>query len=125
MPSCVVGQLWWEGFHSRIWPNLVELYLFQQLHFPILVFMFVKNIGAPSPMTWSFAMDWARLREGILGNHDMYATMSLYPAFVGTYARIQDIAWFLGVCEAMRNLGQCLFHLGWANILLCGDPPNC
>merc|ERR1711977_761301 len=77
-------------------------------------------------MVFSLYMDWYKLYDHIGGNQGAcYAIMCLYPAFVGTYARAQDIAWFLSVCDSMRHLGTVLFNLGWPGLLLCGDPTQC
>merc|ERR1712224_875819 len=70
-------------------------------------------------------MDWYMLNNHIGANGNSPLIMILYPAFVGTYARPQDLPWFLAVCDSMRHLGTALFIPGWAFQLMCGDPTAC
>jgi len=65
------------------------------------------------------------MRQHIGSCENVCITMSLFPAFVAIYTRVQDLAWFFGVCEAMRHIGTFLWSAGWAKVLLCADPRKC
>jgi len=103
---------------------LIQCYCFRALHAPVIWLMFWLN-SPPAPLNYSLYMEYANIYRHDVANASSTLIMSLYPAFVGTYARVQDLAWFSSVCDSMRHIGFMVFGLSWSDLLLCGDPTQC
>lgn len=99
--------------------------LFQWLYMPTIAYMFFGTLFTPSPLNSSLMMETANMWRTQEGYEHVYLYISLYPAFVGTYMEITSIPYFLGVCDAMRNLGHFLAIGRWPVQLYCGDPMAC
>lgn len=110
---------------AALWVNtLLDAFLLNLIHVPAIGFMYYKN-GQPPPLAYSLYMEFASINRHDGANGQVYVVMAVFPVFVATYTRIQDIAWFLAVCDSMRHLGTQLFNLGWAGLLNCSDPTQC
>jgi hypothetical protein len=95
------------------------------LHIPTIGGMFLAMLASPSPLNVSLCMEWFNIHRLVEGFEAYWLFVSIYCAFVGQYLRIEDVPFFLSVCESMRNLGSFLAISRWPSQLLCGDPMNC
>lgn len=124
LTTLIAGSKWLETSIGLLPTNCIDWLLFHLLHCPVIGFMYHKT-GAPAPMVFSLYMDGYNVQGHVGANQVAAVVMCLYPAFVGSYARTQDLAWFFAVSDSMRHLGVMLFDLGWAGALLCSNPAEC
>merc|ERR1711865_855818 len=103
-----------------IWINFCRL-----LYMPTIGLMFLVVFLTPNPLNLSLFMEGFNLYRAMEGADNYILFTVVYPAFVAQYMAIGSIPCFLGLCEALKELGQFLAISRWPTQLFCGDPMAC
>merc|ERR1719272_2056727 len=67
--------------------------------------MLLANLATSNPVYFSLDMTLLGIVRALQGTQLTWCFLYLFPAFVGSLARMEDVPWFLGVCDAFRHFG--------------------
>merc|ERR1719265_909800 len=88
--------------------------------------MFWMQFMPGNSLLWaSLSMDYFNVMDQMGAWECIYIFPTIYPAFMWSYCKREDMPVLLGACNGLRALGDFLQWSRWPNQLLCGDPMAC
>lgn len=125
--KCSAG--WITGYRQK-WARvgLVLFWIsFVWFHMPVIGTMFWLACfgGSWHYLYASLSMDMVNVHDQANMENFMLTWCSIYPVFLASYVKPDDMTIILSVCESMWHLGNFMSISRWPGQLLCVDPMNC
>jgi len=124
---CSAG--WVSGYRQRFGRLAVCLIIMGliYLHMPVIGIMFwCAFAGGGNHLLYaSLSGDLLQVHDFINLEGSMTMWAALYPAFVASWVKREDMPIILGTCVSMWHFGNFMAIGRWPTQLGCGDPMNC